>query len=130
VAGKKAKRTARSPKQAFQGNPRSPEQHTSADVWYRHGGKFIAVAGTVILGGIAMIKARPEDIPVLVKSIFETDVFQWTGWIVAAVSILFSVVMVALHRNCRKEIARLAQERSDLQSILIGRRVPHSGQGG
>lgn len=69
---------------------------------------------------IALIRAKREDIPLIVKMLVDSYGFCATGWILAIVIVLASVILVKLLRNTfREEIERLTAERDELQRRLI-----------
>jgi len=69
---------------------------------------------------VALLKAKREDIPLIVKMLVDSHVFCATGWILAIVIVLTSVILVLLLKSTFREgIERLARERDDLQKKLI-----------
>jgi hypothetical protein len=78
----------------------------------------ITIVGAVLL--VALIKAKPEDIPEIVKTITNAGNFCNLGWIFAILFLLGGVIIVRLQSNSHsKEISRLARERDKLQERLL-----------
>jgi hypothetical protein len=69
---------------------------------------------------VALLKAKQEDIPLIVKMLVESHLFCATGWILTIVILLASVILVLLLKSTfREEIKRLSRERDELQRKLI-----------
>lgn len=46
---------------------------------------------------VAVIRAQPGDMPVLVKNLTDSNIFCVTGWVIAVVVIIVDIVAVALY---------------------------------
>jgi hypothetical protein len=77
----------------------------------------------VIFGAVAifaLMKAKQEDIPIIVKTLVDSYLFCAIGWILAVVVLLSSVVLIKLlMRFYDREVARLSKERDELQTRLL-----------
>ena len=77
----------------------------------------------VIFGAVAvfaLIKAKQEDIPLIVKMLVDSYLFCATGWILAVVILFAAVVLTKLlMRFYDREVARLSKERDELQTRLL-----------
>jgi len=99
------------------------------DVLFRHGGKISGWFAVLILGLIALIRAKPDDIPKVFESIFITEIFCYLGWIVAVLILLCSLfVAYLIWKIYPKELERVCKERDRLQEILLDRDIRHSGR--
>jgi chromate transport protein ChrA len=80
----------------------------------------IVVTGIVLI--VALLKARKQDVPKIVETIFSSHLFCALGWALTFVILLASVVFVKLLiRQHDKEIGRLSNERDELQTRLLER---------
>lgn len=78
----------------------------------------IAVTGLVLV--IALLKARREDIPKIVEILFGSHTFAAVGWVLAVVFLLGGAIFTKLQdRLHQREIARMANERDELQKQLL-----------
>ncbi len=69
---------------------------------------------------VALIRAKREDIPLIIKMLVDSYGFCATGWILAIVIVVAAVIFVKLLRHTfREEIERLTAERDELQKRLI-----------
>ena len=74
--------------------------------------------GAVVI--VALIRARRQDIPLIVKMLVDSYGFCATGWILAVVIVLTSIILVKLLKSTfKEEIDRLTKERDELQKRLI-----------
>lgn len=105
-------------------------QVTTSDVFYRHGGKFAGFFVILVLGGIALLRAEPADIPKVLQSIFTSNAFFWMGWFFAVI-ILISALIIGyiMFRKYPKELDRVCKERDRLQEKLTGKQVRHTEGG-
>jgi hypothetical protein len=78
----------------------------------------IVVTGAVLI--VALLKAKREDVPKIVETIFSSHSFCVLGWaltfVVLFASVVFVKVLIRLHD---KEIGRLSNERDELQTRLL-----------
>lgn len=80
----------------------------------------IVITGAVLI--VAILKAERKDVPEIIRILLESQVWATTGWVIAVVILLSSIVMIKLLvRFYDQELKRVAKERDELQSILIGR---------
>ena|SRR6266581_1547647 len=78
----------------------------------------IVIVGLVAI--VAIWKAKQEDIPKIVETIFSSHLFCVIGWALAFVILLGSVVFIKLLiRFYDKEVIRLSKERDELQTRLL-----------
>ena len=112
-------------------NPQSSQSYKQtawADVFYRHGGKFAGFFVVLVLGLIALLKVPPEDVPRVLESIFASRIFSLTGWIVAGVILIFSIILVCIiWRISGGEMNRVCKLRDELQERLTGKTGRHTG---
>lgn len=79
----------------------------------------VLVCGLVVL--YALYKAKSEDVPKIVETIFGSHTFAFAGWILAIAILVASAVLIKLLiRNNDREVKRLTDERNDLQRRLLG----------
>ena len=80
----------------------------------------IVVTGAVLI--VAILRADPKDIPKIIEVLLESHVWATTGWVLAGVILIASIVMVKLLlKFYGNELKRVAKERDELQSMLIQR---------
>ena len=97
------------------------------DVLMRHGGKLIGACVLLVLGSIALLRAKPSDVPKVFGAIFSSDTTCWVGWLVALLIFIFSVVLVTiLLKIYPAEMKRIARERDKYQEMVLGKPVQHS----
>jgi p-aminobenzoyl-glutamate transporter AbgT len=85
----------------------------------------VSVAATAIVLLVAIIKARPEDIPKIVETIFGSNTYGHIGWTLAIVFLISSAILIRIVTNThQREIDRLSTERSELQRRLLGDEFP------
>jgi len=85
--------------------------------------KNLSVVVTGALGAIALLKADTKDIPVIIKTLAESKETHITGWVIAGIFLVSSIVLVRLMKYLYEaEIDRLARERDRLQRILLERK--------
>jgi ATP/ADP translocase len=78
----------------------------------------VVISGLVLV--VALLKAKPEDIPKIVEMLVASHLFCMIGWIFAFVILLGSVVFIKLLiRSNDRAISRLSKERDDLQTRLF-----------
>lgn len=100
------------------------------DVLYRHLAKVSGIIAVLVLGSITLLRCAPEDIPNVAKTIFSSNLFGWTGWIIAVIVLLIAAAFLKYDRKTKaKELSRLCDERDRLQEKLLKRAVSHSGNG-
>jgi hypothetical protein len=81
-------------------------------------GIWIMTIGAVAI--VALLRAKREDIPLIVKMLVDSYGFCATGWILAVVIVLTSIILVKLLKSTfKQEIDRLTKERDELQKRLI-----------
>ncbi len=98
-------------------------QRTFTDVLYKHFGKMSAYFAILVLGIIALIRAKPEDIPEIFKSIFISNIIFWVGWIIAAIFLIILLNTSRILRIYKEEIDRVCKERDKLQEFLLKKAV-------
>ncbi len=81
----------------------------------------LSVLASAFVFGLAVYRADPKDIPVIVKTIVNSSFFVLAGWILACAFLICGIIVVLLMgRIYSTEIARLARERDNLQTKLLG----------
>ena len=80
----------------------------------------IIITGSVLI--VALFRADPKDIPVIVDTLTKSNIWAAVGWTLAG-SFLFAaaVIIKLLTRFYDREMNRLAQQRDELQRILLER---------
>ena len=102
---------------------------TSVEVFYRHGTMFAMSFVLLVLGSIALMRAKQEDIPKVLSAIFTSKVFCWMGWGVAILILLFSLILASIMWKIhQRELDRVCEERDRLQEKLLGKEVCHSNR--
>src|SRR5213592_3468275 len=82
--------------------------------------KNLSIVLTAAVLIVALLRAKPEDVPKIVETIFSSHSFCVLGWALSIVILLASVVFVkVLIRLHDKEIERLSHERDQLQTRLL-----------
>lgn len=80
----------------------------------------ILVIGLVVL--VALIRAKQEDIPKIVKILADSSVFCAVGWTLAILFLLIAAASIwILIRIYERQLVRVAKERNELQSKLLSR---------
>jgi hypothetical protein len=82
--------------------------------------KNLSIVLTAIVLIVALWKAKPEDVPKIVETVFSSHFFCVLGWALSIVilfaSIVFVKVLIRLHD---KEVERISNERDQLQTRLL-----------
>ena len=67
-----------------------------------------------------VIKCRSEDVPKIMETIFTEPLLLYAGWLVALIVTPVAIVMIIfLQKIHQAEIARLTNERNELQAKLL-----------
>lgn len=82
----------------------------------------IVVTGAVLI--VALFKADSKDIPQIVDTLVQSNVWAAVGWTLAGAFLFAAAVIVKLLTRLHdKEMKRITTERDGLQSMLLGNGV-------
>lgn len=83
-------------------------------------GLAVIVTGCVFI--VALLRARPSDIPLIVKDFARSYFVDILGWLMAFIILIVATIFIGfMRKDHQSEIARLAKERDDLQGKLLAR---------
>lgn len=84
--------------------------------------KGLAVIVTGLVFIVALLRARPSDIPIIVKDFASSYLVDVLGWLIAFIILVVAIIFIWLMRkDHQSEIGRLAKERDELQGKLLAR---------